>query len=151
MTLLSTAFNSKLKWNNLNMIYLGGRVCCGVWGEHFLLLLDSTQSLEMHNKWNTFIVWQDCTNEQILCHEGVWAYWWHQYCKFDLNWPPLNWGSFVLGFCPCNQLCFWSYPTIHWVNCEIRSKTESIAWVEAENKAPPIWRWGDERVVIMFT
>jgi hypothetical protein len=37
------------------------------------------------------------------------------------------------------------------VNCGIRSKTELIAWAEAENEAPPIWRWGDERVVVIFT
>ncbi len=35
------------------------------------------------------------------------------YCTFDLNWQPLNWGSFVLGFCPCNQPRFWSYPRVH--------------------------------------
>ena len=28
---------------------------------------------------------------------------------------------------------------------------ESKAWDEAENKAPPIWRWGDEKVVVIFT
>ncbi len=32
------------------MIYLGGRVDCGVWGDYFLLSLDSTQSSEMHYK-----------------------------------------------------------------------------------------------------
>jgi hypothetical protein len=37
------------------------------------------------------------------------------------------------------------------VNCGIGLKTESIAWVEAKNKAPPIQRWGDERVVVIFT
>ncbi len=75
----------------------------------------------------------------------------YNYCTFDLNWQPLNWGSFVLGFCPCNRLRFWSYPTVHWLNCGIGLKTESIAWVEVENKASPIQRWGDERVVVVFT
>ncbi len=28
---------------------------------------------------------------------------------------------------------------------------ESYAWVEAENEAPPIRSWGDERVVVIFT
>ncbi len=37
-----------------------------------------------------------------------------------------------------------------WVSCSLRSKTESIAWVEAKNEAPSIWRWGDERVVLIF-
>jgi hypothetical protein len=33
----------------------------------------------------------------------------------------------------------------------IKIKTEWIAWVEAVNEAPPIWRWGYERVVVIFT
>jgi hypothetical protein len=37
------------------------------------------------------------------------------------------------------------------VNCEIGLKMESIAWAEAENEAPPIQRWGNERVVVIFT
>jgi hypothetical protein len=37
------------------------------------------------------------------------------------------------------------------VNCGIGSKTESISWVEAKNEAPSIRRWGDERVVVIFT
>ena len=36
------------------------------------------------------------------------------------------------------------------VTVNLRSKTEWIAWVEAENEAPPIWRWGDERDVVIF-
>ncbi len=67
---------------------------------------------------------------------------------FDLNWPPLNWGSFVLGFCPCYCLFFWYNPTVCPVSCGIGSKTESIAWLEAKNKAPSIQRWGNERVVV---
>ncbi len=27
-----------------------------------------------------------------------------RYCTFDLNRQPLNWGSFVFSFCPCNRL-----------------------------------------------
>ncbi len=54
----------------------------------------------------------------------------YPYCTFDLNWPPLNWESFVLSFYPCNWLRFWSYPTVHWVNCGIGSKTKTIAWVQ---------------------
>jgi hypothetical protein len=37
------------------------------------------------------------------------------------------------------------------VDWGIGSKTESIAWAEAKNKAPPIPRWGDESVVVFFT
>jgi hypothetical protein len=37
------------------------------------------------------------------------------------------------------------------MNCGIGSKTKTIAWVEAENEAPSIWRWGHERVVVIFT
>jgi hypothetical protein len=32
------------------MIYFRWRVGCGVWGEYFLLLLNLTQSSEMHYK-----------------------------------------------------------------------------------------------------
>ncbi len=61
------------------------------------------------------------------------AFWY--YCTFDLNWPPLNWGSFVLSFCPYNCLRFLilshSSPSELWdrikngVNCMGRSQEQS--------------------------
>ncbi len=69
-------------------------------------------------------------------------------------WPQLTTpklGELRPQLLPINWLRFQYYPTDHSVNCGIGSKTESIAWVEAENKAPPIWRWGNESVVAIFT
>ncbi len=43
---------------------------CGVSGECFLLLLDSTQS-EHITKCKTIFFYQDSTNDKILRHEGV--------------------------------------------------------------------------------
>ena len=37
------------------------------------------------------------------------------------------------------------------MNCGIESKTKTIALVEAKKEAPSLWRWGDERVVVVFT
>ncbi len=50
--LSSTASNSKSEQNFPSVTRLWRRVGCGVWGDYFLLLLDSTQtfSLDSHNK-----------------------------------------------------------------------------------------------------
>ena len=36
------------------------------------------------------------------------------------------------------ERCHFSVIHFPYVNCSLRSKMESIAWVEAENEAPPI-------------
>ncbi len=48
--LAMSASNLKSKQSCPHVTYLWGRVGCGVWGEYFLLSLDSTQSSEMHYK-----------------------------------------------------------------------------------------------------
>ncbi len=127
-----------------------------------MLLLASKKMMEWGKSWvmnseGLESCWQNLTAERItfwlfvFSHDLLFKLPHQKYCTFGLNWQPLNWGSFVLGFCQCNCLHFWLYPTVHWVNCGIGSKTESIVWVEAKNEAPPNRRWGNERVVVIFT
>ncbi len=46
----------------ITLINFGGRVGCGLSGEYFLLLLDSTQSLKMHYKMQNNYFLRECEN-----------------------------------------------------------------------------------------